>query len=326
MAQRPTASGKRSFDSTLLRTLLAQWLAHGQKNWKPATYSLYEHLVRVHIAPAFHSRKVGSISTSNVRIWQHTMLIQGVGNTTRRRAQQIAAQALQPLVARGNLSRNAFRIAPIPEKPKPDVRVPTPSELRRLLIHTEETRTKAMILLSATTMLRIGEILDLKVNDVDLEHGRLRVPATVSRHPKTKLNSLSKAIPLPSIVTTEIRRYLREQGRNARRSDLLFPGARNKKLDRHNFRNRVWVPLLRATGIDDDIHFDSLRYAGSALLLQSGTTTHVVASKARLTTTRMILERHGSSAHKVREAAAPGTANRGLGRVGGPGKRRKKRH
>ena len=242
------------------------------------------------------------------------MAERGVGAVTRKRAHQVVSQALRPLVDEGALGRNPFHIVKSPKVPRAKVYVPTSDQLRRLLDHCYDPATKAIVLLAATAMLRIGEIRTLMTGDLDVKRGELLVGSSVSRNPKRKpLRTRStepppRLVQLPKVAVSALRDYL--VGREKTKPDLpLFIGARGKQLNHKNFRNRVWIPLLKASGLSQDILFDSLRYAGSAMLLEAGVPAHAVAKRARLADTRMVIERHGALVKPDVDAVVVRTTN-----------------
>lgn len=155
-----------------------------------------------------------------------------------------------------------------------------------------------MILLASTAMLRIGEIIALKVGDFDAKAATIPTHHAVSRKPKRGAKRVdNRTMSLPTMTVKAIRAYLRSR-LDTRPSQPLFSGANGKKLSRHNFRNRVWVPLLEQAGLPAGVHFDSLRYSGTGMLLKSGLSTSTVASRARLKDARMIKERHADLVDK----------------------------
>src|SRR5262249_56123432 len=81
-----------------------------------------------------------------------------------------------------------------------------PEQVTLLLTHLPEP-VRTMVLLAVLTGLRVGEILALRWQDVDLEKGELRVEQAIYRGclgtPKTK-NS-KRTLPLPRPVVPPLR-------------------------------------------------------------------------------------------------------------------------
>jgi integrase len=279
-----------------LATYLRLWFRRNRKRWAPATCAMYEGLIELHLLPALGRRKLSSLTPDDVKNWNERLERRHVTPAIRRRAQQLAAQAMQPLVDGGVIGRNVFRIAPITEMPKPDVQTLTTEQLRRLLSHTDDPQTRAMILLASSAMLRIGEIIGLRIADVNLKERFVVVPASVSRKPKhgspEELRSFQR-LPLPPVTIKAIETYVKTRS-HIKSTQLLFSGASGKVLNRHNFRNRVWLALLERAGLPTDTHFDALRYAGRSMLLKAGVPASLVAKQSRLKDIRMVVERHGS--------------------------------
>lgn len=280
-----------------LPAYLNRWLRLNRLRWKPATVASYGTLVRAHVVSYFLSRKISTINTTDVKSWQRDLKEQGVGASVRRRAQQVVAQALNDLVRAGGLNVNAFAVVPPPKSPRSKTAIPTMDDLRRLLNASEDPQVRAMILLAATSMLRFGEMLDLKVGDVDLKRKIVMVSSAVSPYPTRRGGRApersKREFALPRVAIVALRAHLRSRG-NAKESAPLFVGRSGKPFEPHNFRNRVWIPLVHAARLQD-VHFDALRHLGTAILLESGIDPSLVAERARLMSTRM-LERHAKQA------------------------------
>ena len=291
---------RRPSDEPFLADHLDRWLSAGAKRWRPATYDMYESLVNVHVVPAFRRKRLSAIGPEDVRAWQRDMAGRGIGAVTRRRAQQVAAQALRALIDRGALSRNPFVAAPLPKAPVSGARVPTEAEVARLLRHCDDPQVRGIVLLALTALLRIGEILSLRRRDLNLDARTITVPVSVSRNPANKPLRRREPEPeprelgIPPVTATALRKALARRQDEPEDAPLFSRGG--VPFDRHNFRNRVWLPLLKAARISEAVRFDSLRHAGSGLLLQAGVPVHEVAERARLADPRMLVERHGDAA------------------------------
>ena len=291
-----------------LADFLKDWLAEGADRWRATTFDTYESWVRVHITPLLGTLKVCAVTAHDVRNWQRELAQRETPLLTRARAHKLLTQAFGQLVNDRRIGWNPFKVVKPPKAPKVDIYVPGPLELRRLIAACPNEQVRAIVVLAATTLLRIGELLALRVQDLDLQRGRASVTATLTRdrdgrvvrgEPKTAASR--RVVTLPDVATRSIRRHLQnlpfDDGRTSR---WLFINSNGKPLERHNFRKRVWIPLLKSAGLPLDMHFHALRHAGNSLLLEAGVPVLVVAARCGHSDTRMTLDRYG---HIVRAGA-----------------------
>ena len=92
--------------------------------------------------------------------------------------------------------------------------------------------------------------------------------------PKTESSRRTVAIP-PAIVPF-IEEHLASIG--AEPAALLFSAPEGDYLQRHNFRQRVWLPALRATGLN--YRFHDLRHVAMTLAAASGATIADLMARA----------------------------------------------
>lgn len=133
-----------------------------------------------------------------------------------------------------------------------------------------------LIVLLATTGLRIGEAAELRVKDLHLERGRLTVNrAVVYVHGSAVVgppkSGKARSVPLTSSIMAalETRAAAREQ------DDLLFTTPRGRQLRANNFKRRdfdIAVVLANESGADipADLWVHDLRHTAASLAVSSG--------------------------------------------------------
>ena len=124
-------------------------------------------------------------------------------------------------------------------------------------------RDAVMLELLYATGLRVSELINLKVHDLNLEEGMLR---TIGKGNKERLIPLHElaAISLESFINQT--RPLLLKGKS---SPYLFLNLRGKKISRQYFWNRIKKYALSA-GINKDISPHSLRHTFATHLLDGG--------------------------------------------------------
>ena len=74
--------------------------------------------------------------------------------------------------------------------------------------------------------------------------------------------------------------------------DLLFATREGTPISRNTFRTRVWLPAVRASGVDFDVRVHDLRHAHASWLLAGGSDLKSVMDRmghAQITTTQKYL-------------------------------------
>ena len=124
-------------------------------------------------------------------------------------------------------------------------------------------RNKAMLELLYGTGLRISEMLDLKLGDVDFENCIIRCFGKGSKE---------RIVPIGEYIIDSLNNYL-EYGRNRllknKVSDYLFLNNRGGRISRFSFF-KILKALLRDKGIKKDVSPHSLRHSFATHMLENG--------------------------------------------------------
>ena len=162
-----------------------------------------------------------------------------------------------------------------PPKPRGDeIRPLDAAQPKAFLAGARDERLEALYVLAVTAGLRIGELLGLRWDDVDLGHGTLRVQRTLSAAksgPKltTPKNGKGRNIKLTERAVDALKRH--KVAQNAERLEsgtqwqdvgLVFCTRVGGPLCPHHFRTQSFKPLLKRTGLPD-IRFHDLRHTAA---------------------------------------------------------------
>jgi integrase len=188
---------------------------------------------------------------------------------------------LDQAVRWGVVPRNVCK-ATTPPKPNPEEIRPLDAEqAKRILEASRENRLKALYLLAVTAGLRIGELLGLKSEDIDLEAGSLHVRRTRSQAKAgptftAPRNGKGRSIRLTRRAVAALKAH--KVAQNAERlkagslwqeNRLVFCTHAGKPLDFRNVATASFKPLLKKAGLPD-IRFHDLRHTCATLLLSRG--------------------------------------------------------
>ena len=144
----------------------------------------------------------------------------------------------------------------------------TVEEVDRLLdikpVTPFDYRNKAMLELLYGTGLRITELLDLKLTDVDFENCIVRCFGKGSKE---------RIVPIGEYIIDSLNNYL-EYGRNSllnkkKISDFLFLNSRGSRLSRFSFF-KILKKLLRDKDIKKEVSPHSLRHSFATHMLENG--------------------------------------------------------
>ena len=149
-----------------------EWLAR-QTHLKASTARTVEVAWRVHVEPRWGRSRMADVEHSGVQQWVSDMTQRGSGATTVIRAYGVLAAILDEAVKDKLLASNPARGVKLPrKKPKPRAYL-TDSQVWQLA--AEAGDKGVIVLLSAYTGLRWGELSGLHVADVDMLRRRIRV-------------------------------------------------------------------------------------------------------------------------------------------------------
>jgi site-specific recombinase XerD len=139
-----------------------------------------------------------------------------------------------------------------------------PDEVRRLFAVVSNPRDRALLELAYGAGLRLGEILKLRVPDIDSQRMTIRIEQGKGR--KDRYVMLS-----PALLET-----LRTYWRACRPRTWLFPGhAASRHLDQTAAQKMIILARLKAR-IDKRASFHTLRHSFATHLLERGTNVRVI--------------------------------------------------
>ena len=247
------------------------WL-EAQRHLRPRTVELYRYLLDGHVLPFLGQISLSDIAPADVAAWHRALVSQLPG--TAPKAYRLLAQIMGVAVKDDRIHRNPCSVKGASSEASKEQAIPTVAEVEALA-EAVPVRYKAMVLLAAWCSLRFGELAALRRDRVDFVRGEIRVTETVTElvtgerftgAPKTAAGRRTVAIP-PHLVPV-VEAHLLVVGPAA--EALLFPSPEGAYLRRHNFRQRVWAPALRTTGLN--YRFHDLRHSGLTWAAASGAT------------------------------------------------------
>ncbi|MGB2867843.1 MAG: tyrosine-type recombinase/integrase [Bacteroidota bacterium] len=138
-------------------------------------------------------------------------------------------------------------------------------EFERLIKSVDRTWFQEIIFFAVTTMMRLGEIVNLEWESVDLEHRLIAVENTEQFRVKTHK---PRTIPMNDWVVRFLERREKHTGKV-----FTFPDGR--ALPRGYVSSR-FKKYVRSAGLNEKVHFHTLRHTGASWLVQTNTPIYSV--------------------------------------------------
>jgi integrase len=266
------------------RTPLSDYAGIWLESWsvRPTTRRTYDSHLRTWILPALGGRSLASITPTDVRVLLR-QLTEHLAPSTSRHVHGLLSTILRSAVEDGYLARNpAARTGPR-RTPRPLVAPLTVGQVQALIDATPE-RFRVVVLLGAGCGLRIGEALGLRVGEVDLEAGVLRVSAQLQalpgqplalRPPKTY--SSIRTLPLPETVAAAVAEHLRRwpPAASDAQDALLVRTVTGRPVWPRTFHSRIWRTATTGAGLPG-VRFHQLRHFYASALIRAGESVKTV--------------------------------------------------
>lgn len=264
--------------------LLFEWLENYEKDRvKIRTYSRYKSLIELHLVPAFGDIDIENLSRRQIQ----NFLLQKKKDGNKRNGKTMSSASTNLMLT---VLSMAFEYGINVEIciDNPCLRLKRcPNDCRKAEAFTIEEQRKIECYIAATedrrlfgivlglySGLRIGELIGLEWNDIDLEKGVIKIDKTVYRDkddnniwrvyvdkPKTK--SSERIIPLPTHIIEQLKNY-----KSVAKSNFV---VENKKGERMSIRSYQFMfeRLTEKAGVRK-LNFHSLRHTFATRAIECG--------------------------------------------------------
>lgn len=264
-ARRQEEAGKHAewVDPAAGRVTVAEWFTVWQESRvdrAPRTIEAEHERFRSLVAPTFGDRPLRQVAHEDVARWAATMTSPTTGETAsparRRDAARLLVALLDAAVDARRLRTNPARtpsgkVPALPRAPKTKPhRYLSHEQLRRVADAARTPQARTLVLLTALTGLRWGEVSALTVADVDPLRRRVRVTKAYTRLDDGTLllgdtkTHARREVPLPATLVGAVA----AQAAGRAPGDLLFTGTRGGPLRRESFDRAAFRPAVLAAG------------------------------------------------------------------------------
>lgn len=167
-----------------LGAFLVQWLRAVEPSVEPKTFEQYSYLVRVHLAPKgsrLADLRLVDLRADHLPVLYAEKLDAGLSSRTVQLMHVVLHHALEDAVRWRRLARNPAKAATAPRTRRAEMHVWSAEQARAFLAGVEGQRLEPLYRLALSCGLRLGELLALRWDDVDLDGRRLQVRRTLQR-------------------------------------------------------------------------------------------------------------------------------------------------
>jgi integrase len=268
---------------------LARWVGSVRARIRAATHREYSRHVQAYWTPAIGRIPLTKLTPAHVEKVLAELLERGLSPVTVRSARTTLRRALHDAQRDGLVTRNVAGLSRPPRLEHREMRSLSSSEVARLTTSTADDPFGPLWAVAVGTGLRLGEVLGLAWDDVDLAARKLTVRRALSRgygggyelaEPKTARSR--RTVMLPAIAAEALRRQKARQA-EARlaagnawqdRAGLVFTDAIGRPLQPRTV-GKTWRTTADRLGLDVRLH--DLRHTAASLMLGAGVPLKVVS-------------------------------------------------
>jgi len=265
-------------DVTFRDYVETEWLPN--KHVEASTRAAYASNLNKHFYPFFGHRRLNRISPTMVQDWVTQAHADGLSPRSIRKYHVLLSSIFGRAVTDRVLVYNPCDHTELPKVITRKARTLTPDEVDRLLdVLPVQHRLMVQTLIEAG--LRWGELVALKPRHIDFLRRSITVEETIvevsKKHSPTGERYLSKPYPKDNEPRTfgvrqewldAVAEHIRTAGIG--RDDLLFATSVGTPISRNTFRTRIWLPAVKASGLDFPARIHDLRHAHASWLLAGG--------------------------------------------------------
>jgi integrase/recombinase XerD len=260
------------------------------RNLGPASQS--SHLRACKRFAAWLGRSPETATPDDVKYFQQHLVESGVSICTRNQTMTGVKFLFRVTLRRHDLVAEIFHL-------KEPMKVPlvlSKKEIKRILAMAPSTKAHVMLSLAYGCGMRAGEVVRLKVGDIDSAQGIIRI-----------VQSKGRNVMLPTDILGLLREWWKERPTGQDHDvpapeRVLFPGYRGKHLSSRQI-SRLFKQTAREAGITKPVTLHTLRHSFATHLLERGVDIRVIQAllgHSKLTTTA----RYASVATIARQAIA----------------------
>jgi len=275
-----------------LEVYLPYWLENVEKlTIRTRTYEQYLSTLKVHLIPGLGKIELHKLTIQHVQDLYTRLHKEGQSAGSIAAIHAVLHRALNHAVKNSLVARNVASYASRPAVRRHKSQVLTVEQANKLIETVKGRRIEAFIILSLTTAARLGELLALHWDDLDLEQKTMRISRSITRakgrgsyEGETKTESSRRTVLLADIAIDILKEHRTKQnearlkrleaGKKWLDKGLVFCGTDGDYLLGESIR-RLFVDLLRDAGLPH-MRLHDMRHSAATILLVKGVHPKVV--------------------------------------------------
>jgi integrase len=270
---------------------VGEWREHVAVSLKPSTRRSVESHLRRHILPLLGDCPLSELTVKKMQTFVTTL---GSG----KRAAKTIENVLLTLSSILSSARKwGYKVPEVtlsdlslPRRVKAKPRCYSADDMARIVSSADEPLGTICFVLCSTGM-RIGEVLALRLEDLDFQrqliHVRSSVYAGTLGTPKSEASTAS--LPMPPVLATRLKTFLASEHYRQNSLDLLFANRRGCPFSANKLREKKLRPLLTSLGIPL-AGFHAFRHGVATTLIDRGASITTVGAQLRHSDPRITLE------------------------------------
>lgn len=277
-----------------VQQFLERWLADDERSSRYSTHKGYAQICRDHVYPRIGRMLMVKLTKAPAQAILDALHDDKKARNTIRNVRMCLITATADCEKEYPLAYAAVRATKLPkiEKThKQDIQALTPEQARVFLAAVEQHRLKALYWTALLMGLRRGELLGLRLSDVDLESRTISITGAAQQQKgkgmvrvPTKTSASEAPIPIPDVLVPVLREHLAmlEDERTFskwREHGVLFPTTLGTTIGERYLSNH-YKKILKANDLPN-IRFHDLRHSCATLLISLGVHPRIVMEALR---------------------------------------------
>ncbi len=253
----------------------AEWLAG--LDARPKTIQAYTWAVR-HGVEVFGKVQVQTVRADHIQALMHDM--ESLSPASRRLAWTVWYMVFEAAIVAKRRTHNPM-VAIIRPRAVRRLAYLTPEQAKKLLRGAGKDRWEALYRLAVSTGMRLGELLGLIWDDVDLDRATLSISHQIGElggkisRVEVKTEASRRCV---SLSEGDIRALQRQRSRVKSWIPWVFPNVKGDPMNPRNLTQKEFRPLCRELGLPD-VPFHGLRHTAVTLMAALGIPVSEISSR-----------------------------------------------
>lgn len=279
------------------------------KTRKPKTMELYEGAIRLYLKPGLGTNSLTRLSVVQVQTFLNQQYNAGHSARTVQVMRCVLSAALTRAMREEIVFRNVARLVEVPTWERQEITPWTVEQLTQFLAVARDHQLFSAFVLLILYGLRRGEVLGLRLTDVDFANHQLHIRQqvqAVTGHViigSLKTSAGRRDLPLVTFAEHALAAHLRQRSSNTTSTDLVFQSTTGTPIEPNNF-TRTFHVLRKRAGLPR-IKLHHLRHTAATILKNVGVPARdaqLILGHAHVSTTQQLYQ-HGDNTSQRRGLA-----------------------